>query len=297
MEIRTVTCPACGKSFEINTQIEKVTCNFCGNIFCAKTESAENNEALLDKAIQAITPKLIINPYVIELITKEKYSSAFNEYYAEISKSFDCFAAAYSDYSGDKEQFVKRYAESIYKKIKAVIGKEKFSKLKGLELENLIWVYVSFLIPSVLKYDAEYSENLADMLVLLWNNEHKNRKISKSSFEEINSGFKTKLCFITTAVCETLGRPDNCYELQAFRSFRDNYLKFQQGGPEQIQEYYLIAPMIVRAIDKSPKRKDIYKSIWERYLSKCLSFYEHNEYEQCRKTYTEMVENLRQEWL
>lgn len=297
MEIKTVTCPVCGKSFETNTKFEKITCNFCGNVFHAKTESAASNDILLDKSIQVITPRLIINPYVIEMVTREKYSSAFNEYYTEMAKSFDCFTAAYNDYPGDKAQLVKRYAELIYEKFKTVIGKEKFSKLKGVELENLIWLYVSFLIPSVLKYEAEYSENLADLLVLLWNNEHKNRKISKSTFEDINSGFKTKLCFITTAVCETLGRPDNCYELQAFRSFRDNYLMFQPGGPEQIHEYYLIAPMIVRAINNSPERSRIYKSIWEKYLSQCLSLYEHNDYEQCRKAYTEMVEKLREKWL
>ena len=32
------------------------------------------------------------------------------------------------------------------------------------------------------------------------------------------------LCYITTIVCEILGKGDNCYELNALRMFRDYYM-------------------------------------------------------------------------
>jgi len=60
-------------------------------------------------------------------------------------------------------------------------------------------------------------------------------------------------CFITTATCETLGKPDNCYELNLFRDFRDNWLERQPDGKALIQEYYDVAPKIVNSINK---RKD-----------------------------------------
>ena len=43
-----------------------------------------------------------------------------------------------------------------------------------------------------------------------------------------------KGCFITSAVCESFGKPDDCYELTMFRSFRDNYLAKEQDGEIRI---------------------------------------------------------------
>ena len=48
---------------------------------------------------------------------------------------------------------------------------------------------------------------------------------------------KDGLCFITTAVCKYLGKPDDCFELTALRDFRDNWLAEQAGGAEEIHEY------------------------------------------------------------
>jgi hypothetical protein len=45
-------------------------------------------------------------------------------------------------------------------------------------------------------------------------------------------------CFITTAVCDFLSEPDDCYELTLFRSFRDNWLSFQPDGKQLVEQYY-----------------------------------------------------------
>ena len=56
-----------------------------------------------------------------------------------------------------------------------------------------------------------------------------------TTYEEICQGFqRKKLCFITTAVCAQSGKPDDCPELAAFRSFRDSYLQSQPDGPRLI---------------------------------------------------------------
>ncbi len=53
-----------------------------------------------------------------------------------------------------------------------------------------------------------------------------------TTYEEICQGFqRKKLCFITTAVCAQSGKPDDCPELAAFRSFRDSYLSPNPMGP------------------------------------------------------------------
>lgn len=57
------------------------------------------------------------------------------------------------------------------------------------------------------------------------------------------------LCFITTAVCDSFGKADDCYELTAFRNFRDKWLVNQADGKNLIAEYYNIAPKIVEKIN------------------------------------------------
>lgn len=103
-------------------------------------------------------------------------------------------------------------------------------------------------------------------------------------------------CFITTAVCRTLKKPDNCYELTAFRSFRDKWLYKQPGGKELIEEYYRIAPPIVGIIDSLPDSASIYQSIWKKYLTPCLQYIESGQFEKCKTSYITMVNTLKTQY-
>ena len=72
-------------------------------------------------------------------------------------------------------------------------------------------------------------------------------------------------CYITTAVCKSLNKPDDCYELNLLREYRDQYLMGTKDG-EICKEYYNIAPTIVKRIDRSPDASEIYADIWEKYF-------------------------------
>ena len=102
-------------------------------------------------------------------------------------------------------------------------------------------------------------------------------------------------CYITTAICEEFGKADDCYELTAFRKFRDNWLKQQPDGEMLITRYYKTAPQIVDLINKQPNRTAIYQFINENYLSKCLLYIENGENEKCKNLYIEMMEYLYKE--
>ena len=102
-------------------------------------------------------------------------------------------------------------------------------------------------------------------------------------------------CYITTAICEEFGKADDCYELTAFRKFRDNWLKQQPDGEMLITRYYKTAPQIVDLINKQPNRTAIYQFINENYLSKCLLYIENGENEKCKNLYIEMMEYLYRE--
>ena len=107
----------------------------------------------------------------------------------------------------------------------------------------------------------------------------------------------SSFCFITTAVCNSFGKPDDCYELTAFRHFRDTWLLKQPDGKSLIAEYYSIAPKIVKRINKAKSAKAIYKGIWQKYLEPCLGYIEQGENSKCKAIYVSMVNSLRDKFL
>lgn len=108
---------------------------------------------------------------------------------------------------------------------------------------------------------------------------------------------KKGFCFITTAVCENSGKPDDCYELTLLRQFRDNWLFEQRDGEELIKEYYATAPDIVLEIDKSPDRDREYKRILKEYIEPCIKLIELSAYDTCKKLYMQMVYELKNKFI
>ena len=104
-------------------------------------------------------------------------------------------------------------------------------------------------------------------------------------------------CFITTAVCENLGKTDDCYELTTFRKFRDGWLSSQPDGKNLIAEYYSIAPAIVNKINHLPDASKIYDNIREKYLAPCLKLIEQGDNQSCKRLYVEMVTSLKKKFL
>lgn len=121
----------------------------------------------------------------------------------------------------------------------------------------------------------------------------------KHSAEEINAKKYTSDsgCYITTAVCNSFGKADDCYELSLFREFRNGYLLGTEGGEKLVEEYYRTAPEIIRCIDMLPERDDVYYKIWKKYLSKCVECIQHKELEACKNLYIEMVKRLERLYL
>lgn len=99
-------------------------------------------------------------------------------------------------------------------------------------------------------------------------------------------------CFITTATLQNKGiTNDKCYELETFRNFRDNYIKNIE--PILVDEYYSIAPVIVKKINTLKNKSAIYNEIWTNYLQKCLSLIEKKENLEAKNIYVKMVNDLK----
>ena len=118
-----------------------------------------------------------------------------------------------------------------------------------------------------------------------------NKNINSSTVKRntTSSSNNGSLCFITTAICEGLGKPDDCYELTTLRKYRDLWLSNQPDGKALIEEYYKIAPLIVSRIKKSKKYAEYCQLLLEHYINPCLEMINNKEYEKCRDKYIEMV--------
>ena len=100
------------------------------------------------------------------------------------------------------------------------------------------FVLAVYMIPGIVHFPGESGKKLSEKLLAAWKETFPSTNVQASDFETINAGFKRKYCYITTAVCETFGKPDNCYELNLFRTFRDTYLASSTEGEAVIDEYY-----------------------------------------------------------
>jgi len=100
-------------------------------------------------------------------------------------------------------------------------------------------------------------------------------------------------CFITSAVCVSQGKPDDCYELNLFRSFRDGWLSRQEGGMDAIAEYYACAPYIVSAVDRQPDAEKVWAGVYEKYIAPCVSLMEAGDSYGAFSLYSTMVGDLK----
>jgi len=104
-------------------------------------------------------------------------------------------------------------------------------------------------------------------------------------------------CFITTAVCQSLGKPDDCEELMLFRQVRDTWLLDQPHGESDIAEYYRIAPQICAKIEALPDPLETYLKIEKTWISPVLSKFRERDYEGGYSTYRNMVNELSAQFL
>ena len=157
---------------------------------------------------------------------------------------------------------------------------------------------VAYFLPLLGEMESEIKEEFIRDITETWNKQIPDAKIAFSSYENIKKGFRRSVfCYITTAVCRSLGRPDDCYELNTLRDYRDSYLLSTDEGREMVQEYYNIAPTIVKRIDKKAEADEIYENIWKTYLSPCITMIENGENEKCRDLYSSMVRKLEARYL
>ena len=168
---------------------------------------------------------------------------------------------------------------------------EKERLLMDLNLAMAVYI-----LPMILEYKGQSSKPLADKVVDSWKRRFPKTNLQAAEYTYIEQGFHKKYCYITTAVCEVLGRPDDCYELNLLRDYRDTYLASLPDGDELIRRYYDVAPSIVKHIGQSARPDTIYEDIWKEYIRPCIRMIEDGEQEKCLERYEEMVLTLEEQY-
>lgn len=310
MNFKEGKCPKCQGILHVPEDRDKIICMYCGEEITVsnilnqgnaditvtnEVERPADYEQLLQVGMDNL-PKLLLgfdNPLVT--FKKDRYEQFLKATYNSYEDTFEAIEKVYYS-TNEKEKVIHDLALNLVSEAGKTIDalpKKGAKEQKLMDLNLCLAVYV---IPIILEYKNKSLEVLADKILEEWKNKFPKTNVGKSDFENINKGFRKKLCYITTAVCETLGKGDDCYELTLLRNYRDHFLMNQSDGEEIISEYYDIAPTIVNRINKMTDSRDVYKSVWDNYLYPCVRLIEEDKNLECKVVYYKMVRDLQQEY-
>ena len=292
-EFRSEICPKCGETLSVPAHLKEFSCLYCGERLKAKDRKDADAKEFYDAHIlQAITNHIGID----KKVTGSEYAPAFAHYVESNAETFRQLELAISSGAYTPEEAVRYFLDRL-----EAYWVSDNDRNKKLVLQQDKFVIAVFLVPMVRSLKLPISEDYCQALQKLWCERNPKSPFYLGNYEDMLAGFRKKtlggMCFITTAVCRHSGKADDCAELTAFRAFRDNYLKSCPDGPALISRYYDIAPGILLQIDLRHDRDEIYGQIRKQYLTPCYDDICQGRLHQCKKRYTEMVEDLQRRYL
>jgi hypothetical protein len=80
------------------------------------------------------------------------------------------------------------------------------------------------------------------------------------------TGPARKGCFLTESCCEEVGLSDDCFELTALRRYRGRVLAIRPGGAAETRHDYALAPVLLRALDRDRRKRDLLRLYYTHIL-------------------------------
>ena len=294
---KTVVCPECGAELQIPQQLTEYSCMYCGARLSDSVPqpldeaSAEELGAVYAALISCVKDY----PDYNQKITRDLYAPSFDTYRAGCAPVFERLNAA-----ARTDEQVAAAADRLLDDLAAAWDGEKSKTARQHRMTDDKIIVAIFLVPMVRTMELPVSEPFCKALQEKWCERYPKDPFYLGTYDAIAGGFRKKflgLCFITTAVCQSRGLPDDCAELTAFRAFRDGYLRTCPDGAALIDEYYNIAPGIVACIDICGDRDARYDAIRADYLDPCYRDLQAGKLEDCKNRYVRMVRALEKEYL
>ena len=243
---------------ELNVMAQKVS-EGIENIYAPKEE--EKEKSIIHKAVFSDRKKDDLIPS-----DREKLSDEMTERLDEIAV-----------------EYVNAAAEVLY-----VNGKRP----KGRKAVDLNLYMVMYVFPGIVAAGGQFSYEIAEAIGRKWPDKFDSNVLRCTDYDTINSGFRRKFCYITTAVCESLGKGDDCEELNTLRAFRDGYMLTSKDGEMMVEDYYETAPGIVNYINALDNSDDIYRGLYTDYIRPCIDMINDGRLNDCMEHYKKMVESF-----
>ncbi len=309
MEYVKCNCPKCNGELQVPADLENCICMYCGEAFQVSGKKkvdltgvpVHKVEANYKESLAGIPQLLNDMEQMLPRFAINKYRDCFHEYERE-STQLLLPAEQYASLSEENcRQVVEELTEILINTVTEELDTKNNKKKvpKSTRIDQYRFFFTVYLVPMVRHLKYEISEPFADVFIAAWIRAYPKYPFQKSEFDHLLAGFKRKalgFCFITTAVCDTLQKEDDCYELMAFRHFRDNYMLEKPERRKLVEEYYRVAPVIVTSINMDPQAEQTYRSIWDQHLQPCLKAIEEEDYGMCEAQYTRMVEELKDKY-
>lgn len=301
---REGTCPKCREKIQVPDDREQVICMFCGQEIrvdeaLTGTDTEEKSpmmsEGYMEEAKSGLSEVIQGCDNPMRDFKKDKYEGKFESYYASHRGLFEAMQLVYEE-SEDQKAALLEMADYLAAEAERELSSIKSKGRKNQRQMDYNFLLSVYVIPSMLKYPAAFSEPFTDILVETWNRRFQT-SIGKARYDEIFGGFRKKLCYITTAVCKSIGAGEAARELAVLKNFRDSYLEATPEGHALVEEYYNIAPTIVKRMERQPEHEGLYRELYEKYLLPCVREIERGEYEQCTARYQEMVLELKEKYI
>ena len=315
-EFLTGKCPKCGEELKVPANLEQFSCLYCGARLTPaelaqelraepEGEALGQTEALglYETAVSRLVECVTRYPGYNRKITRTEFEAAFAEYQTGCQPIFEQLSRGISAMGEQQAERIAAAAERMLDDLEnawrgSPKWKNKMNQTGIMEDDKII--IAIFTVPLVRYLKLPISEEFASQLQKKWVERHPKSPFYLGDYESISGGFRKKflgLCFITTAVCEEQGLPDDCAELTAFRAFRDGYLRACPDGEALIREYYDIAPGIVSCLNVCGDRHENYRAVREAYLDPCYRDLLAGRPEDCKARYVRMVRALEKRYL
>ncbi len=304
-------CPKCGGELRVPGTLDEFSCLFCGARLTPDAlvtqGPAPMDAETAARAFEDAAGKLAgcIRDFAgyNRKIVRDEFEGAFAEYEARTRAVFEQLDRAVCAREPERAALLDAAAERMLCDLEAAWQADpKWSRKasrSAIRDDDKI-ILAIFFVPALRRQELSLSEAFSECLRQKWMARYPDSPFYLGDYESISGGFRKKLfglCFITTAVCEAEGLPDDCAELTAFRAFRDGYLRACPDGEALIEEYYRIAPGIVSCIDVCSDRAAKYAAIRDTWLSPCYRDLLAGRLEPCKARYVDMVRSLEKEYL
>lgn len=317
METILIKCPHCKEEMQAPANRESILCMFCGEKIDMEKMQAETAERQIEDIPDAVDEAAKKREENLQFVLG--HVGAVCREYKEKVKAFkkDSYSGLFENHKQENYAFytsIRQILDSTedrvvldysYRQIAGAFIEEQKAALEQIKKKNDKFsmqmdknmFMVIYVLPSIKEIRNGKADELAEVICGEWRKAFKDSNISAADYDSIAQGFKRKLCYVTTAVCRNLNKGEDCEELRMIKDFRDGYLSSTKEGLALIDEYYDIAPTLVKRIAKDADAHEKYVWLWNTYLAPCVAYIKNGQPEDCKETYCAMMEVLRKEYM